>query len=609
MRRLTAALALCALFTTAFGVGKGTPDRMTAALPDSLRSVWLYTEGIKQQAIYRDTTRARELFTAALRADSAYAPASYELVANNLCRTPDEAVRLAAQAVRGDSTNKWYRQLYGQTLIYAGRYGEALRVFRRLQNDYPKEPDYYRLVAALYEQTDFPVQAILTLDSAELRLGRIPYLSDMKRRLLVATGQTERAIGEARAEVEATPYEARPHAMLATLYAADKQDSLARAEFDTALRIDSTDVETLMLLSDFHMSRQDYRALLAVSRQLFLSESVPLETKIRRFEQFTADVRFYREYYLQIHDLAAILAIRYPNDPRVVELYANHQIASGNLDEALELYKLHLGDRPPVERFYRAVIDIESYRQHIDSVQKYVDEALRLFPEQVEFHLARGHALSYLKQYDAAIRAYEESLELAPTDSLRSVIWGFIGDTWQQKGTAGLDDWDERIGSGLMKPDGKLRKCMKRTYAAYDRSLRLNGDNAMVLNNYAYFMTIEGRDLDRALTLASRATALDDDNPTYLDTHAWVLYRLGRLDEARKMLQRAVVLDSQNSPELLVHYGDVLEALGEHFMAEVYWRRALEKGFAAEYIEARMKRAEEAGKATQEKAKPEKAKP
>ena len=161
----------------------------------------------------------------------------------------------------------------------------------------------------------------------------------------------------------------------------------------------------------------------------------------------------------------------------------------------------------------------------------------------------------------------------------------------------GRDDWDERIDLGIEKPDATFRKYMKRSYAAYERSLRYNADNVMALNNYAYFLTIEGRNLERALTLASHATALENDNPTYLDTHAWVLFKLGRLDEARKMLQRAVALDAQNSPALLVHYGDVLQALGEHFMAEVYWKRALEKGYAQELVEPRLKRAREAREA------------
>ena len=90
-----------------------------------------------------------------------------------------------------------------------------------------------------------------------------------------------------------------------------------------------------------------YGALLAATRRIFLSDKVPLETKIRRFEQFTADTRFYREYYFQLNDLATTLAIRYPDDPGVTELYASHLIASGELEQALALYKLRLADRPP----------------------------------------------------------------------------------------------------------------------------------------------------------------------------------------------------------------------------------------------------------------------
>ena len=199
--------------------------------------------------------------------------------------------------------------------------------------------------------------------------------------------------------------------------------------------------------------------------------------------------------------------------------------------------------------------------------------------------------MSYSKQYDKALDAYRESLDYAATDSLRSVIWGMIGDTWHQKGIEGREDWDERMDLGIAEPDAAFRKYMKQCYKAYDRSLRYDPDNTMALNNYAYFLSIEGRDLERALSMASRVTALEDDNPTYLDTYAWVLYKLGRTDEAKKILQRAVVLDGQRSPALLAHYGDILYALGERFMAEIYWRQALEKGYSAELIEPRMQQA------------------
>lgn len=586
MKRLTAITVLCLFFCSAFVAGKG--PSAASGQPDSLRSVWLYTEGIKKHVIHHDSVRARELFREAIRNDSTFAPAWYELAANGMYSTPDEAVELARRAYRLDTTNKWYHQFYGQTLIFAGRYDDALKVYRRLQAENPKDPDNYRILAALYEQKQSPVMALVTLDSAELRFGRIPYLSAMKRRLLVATNQIDKAVEEARALVEAAPYEAQHHVVLADLYAIAKKDSLARAEYDLALKIDSTNVQTLMSLADYHAGRQDYRSLLAVTRRLFLSDDLPLETKIKRFEQFTSDTRFYREYYFQLNDLASTLAIRYPDDERVVELYARHLIASGELEQALALYKNHLGDQPPVEGFFRSVIDIESYLQHPDSVEKYVTRALELFPEKIDFHLSKGHVMSYSKRYDRAIKAYKESLHYADTDSLRGVIWGMIGDAWHQQAADGIPEWDESRAakSGASKT---YRKAMKECYKAYERSLDYWRDNPMVLNNYAYFLSLEERDLERALAMSSRVVALTDNNPTYLDTHAWVLFKLGRTDEARKILQKAVALDGQKSPELMVHYGDVLHALGEQFMAEIYWRRALEKGYDAGQIEKRLK--------------------
>lgn len=589
MKRLTA-ISICSLvlFSAAFVSGKGVRTA-GAVYPDSLSSVWLYTEGVKQNTIFEDTTRANGLFREAIRRDSNYAPAWYELAGNLLATSPDEAVEAARRARQLDTDNLWYQRFYGQALLMTQRYNEALQVYNRLMEEDPSDPDNYRLVAALYEQRGRPYSALMTLDSAEVRFGRIPLLSGMKRRLLVATNQVDKALDEARRMVDEAPYDADNHVVLADLYAAKNEDSLAMSEYRRALAIDSTKIETLVSLSDFYARRQDYRSLLAVTRKLFLADNFPLEMKIKRFENFTSDTRFYREYYFQLNDLASILAIHYPNEPKVVELYAGHLIASGELEMALDLYKNHLDDQPPVEEYYAAVIDIESYLQHPDSVEKYVTRGLQLFPDRIGFHLSKGHVMNQMKQYDRAIKAYRESLRYADTDSLRSVVWGMIGDTWHLKATEGVTDWDERMDLGTVKPTAAFRKGMKRCYSAYERSLRYDPDNTMVLNNYAYFLSVEGRDLERALAMASRVVALEDDNPTYLDTHAWVLHKLGRTDEAKKIQQRAVVLDGQKSPSLLAHYGDMLHALGEQFMAEIYWRQALEKGYDPALIEPRLK--------------------
>ena len=583
MKRLAAITALCILFAAAFAGGRGgvQPDEPQDSLrrrwPDTLQPLYLYTEAVKLRTIEADSLRAGELLREAVRRDSLFAPALYELALGRHYDTPGEGVALARRAWELDTANLWYLHLYGQNLLLAERYKEALPVFRRLQELDPREPNNYRILAALYEQDRQPFAAIITLDSAEMRFGRIPYLSRMKRQLLIATNQHNRAIDEAKALVEELPYEAENHTILADLYAMSGRDSLALAEYRTAMRIDSTDLGTLTSFYNFYNSRRDYRAMLGVLRRIFERPEMPLDSKIGRFEALTSDISFYREYYFALNDLAACLSILYPSDPRVVELYARHLIASGELDRALEHYKLHTADDPPQESYYRSIIDIEGYKQRPDSVQLYVERALHLFPDKPELHIAGGNVYYYSEEFDKAVQAYRTSLRYADTDSLRSAIWGQIGDVRHRQ-------------AELAEQPKRQKQYQKACYDAYKQALRYNPDNAMVLNNWAYFLSLEGRDLDRALRMADRVEELTDNNPTYMDTRAWILFRLGRLKEARRVMQQAIALDGQSSLELLVHYGDILHALGEQFMAETYWKKALDKGYDEEAIKERLAR-------------------
>ncbi len=606
MRRTVATLLLGALFASAFAAGRGgaaagahadrpadnpagMPAGAAAGIPaDTLRSADCYLEGIRLKCIDGDTTQAERLFDEAVRRDSTYAPALFELARIRIDGGRRGASEYARRAWRQDTTDKWYLRIYGQALLSDGRFGEALGVYRRLVRTDGNDPDNYRLLAALYEQDGQPYAAVVTLDSADVRFGRIPYLGAMKRRLLLSTRQYDRALEEVRRAIGEAPHDPAHRCALGDIYAARGDDSLAVAAYGEALKIDSTDIRALMSLSDFYGERRNYRAQLGTSQRLFANERVPLEAKIRLFERYTADVRFYREYWPQIDALAATLAIRHPDEGRATELYARHLTASGELEQALALYKiLTRRERPDAESF-RHVIDIESYMQHPDSVDRYVDRALELFPEMPEFHLSKGHVLLYMKQPAKAAKAYRRSLRYAAGDSLRGVVWGLIGDALHQQVEAADSTYEARA---VETPGGIPRRAMKRAYEAYDRSLELHPDNAATLNNYAYFLSLEGRDLERALKMAERVTELTEgNNATYLDTHAWVLFRMGRTAEAKRLQQQAVVIDGQRSPGLLVHMGDILEALGERTMARFWWRKAAENGYDAEAIARRFER-------------------
>ena len=502
----------------------------------------------------------------------------------------DEATEYARKAVAADTVNKWYLGLYGRMLVLARRYGEAIPVYEKLVRMH-RNPENYRVLAILYEQNERPFSAISILDTAETRFGTIPALNDIKRRLLLSTRQYDRALEEARKMVDAIPYEPENHVALGEVYDIRGEDSLARASFLRAVETDSTSILAWASLGEYYNRRSDYRSYIEVMQRLFGLDELPLEEKVRIFGQLTTDRRFYREYYPQLNRLAATLFIKYPDRREAIKLYAEHLIRSGEIEEALKIYKRHTDDVPPVAEYFTTVMEIESYLQHPDSVAHYLNKALERFPDDAQMHARKGHLLALEGRNAEALRSYRTSLKTASDDTLRSDIWGYIGDLYHQMSDGArtaADSTEHRY--GLRSASGAARSAMKRCYDAYDKALAAFADNASVLNNYAYFLTIEDRDLERALEMSSRAIKLSENNPTFLDTHAWALYALGRYEEAKRFMRQAISLDRTNSPELQMHYGDILAALGEKYMAEVYWRRALDNGYDRNAVEERMKR-------------------
>lgn len=571
-RGLLCGIAAFALFC---GLTKG-PQRITAAEPertaDSTDRFTLYTEAFKQHSIHNNNDRARHYADRALAIDSTYAPAWHLL--SRIESDPSKAADYARRAYDVEPENKYYLETLGSSLVSAQRYEEAMRYYSRL-TEKSTDPDHFRMLALLYDRNKQPFSAIAIIDSAENRFGRLEPLVRFRQRLFLQTQQFERAEEEAKRMIAEAPYLTESYLMLADVYAATRRDSLAKAVYREAIRRDTTDINPWLALGDYYSSRREYPAYLSVMVHLFDSDQISVENKIGQFKALTSNTRFYREYYPQINVLAGRLAIRYPDNREVGDLYADHLIASGNIEEAVNVYKRRTAQ--PSERVtkddFRRIIEIENYLSRNDSVALYIDRAVEQYPDDADLRAMRGHTLALATRYDEAIEAYREALKYAQTDSLRGRLWGYIGDTEHNRGE------------------------QKRTYKAFERALRYYGDNSSVLNNYAYFLAVEGRDLERALTMATRATTLTPNSSTFLDTLAWVLYRLGRYEEAKRYMQQALSLDRHSSAELALHYGDILDALGEAFMAQTYWRKALERGYKdAAAIDLRIERQKARGK-------------
>ena len=536
--------------------------------PTPERATFLYTEGLKNSLMHGDPRRSAALFGEVLKLDSLHAPTYYEL-ANLFAQTPQQAIPYSRNALRLDSANTWYLTQLGQLYLGTKAYDSALRVYNKLLKLAPGNPDNYVRLAALYEQQGQPFSAISVLDTAETRFGIIEGVSGYKRQLLINVKLYDKALREAKELTANFPYDASNFVALAETYAAIGRDSLALDAYKQARTLSPNNTQVLVSLNEFYKRRGDDVNFLSTARQLFEANDIPLETKIDFFKEITSSKDFYRANFFQINNLISDLAIKNPNDFRITQLYGNHLISSGNLEGALQLYKSHVTDSAPQREVFTEILDMESYLKHPDSVAKYTTLALEKFPSDPEFYLRKGFGMFYfMDDYAGAEKEFLKALKLTRTDSLRSVIYGTLGDNRQK-----MED-----GPGA--------------YGYYRKGLKYDPDNSMILNNYSYYLSEKDEKLSLADKMSEKACELSPNNPTYLDTRAWVLFKLGRYEEAKTLMQQALALDQSGSDELFLHYGDILYALKDNFMAVFYWEKAREKGYDSEEIDKRLKQVE-----------------
>ena len=521
----------------------------------------LYTDALKRLTIYGDTLSAYRLTNEALKADSNYMPAAYLL---SRIESDDEKAWLAAErAVRADSTNHHLLHQAAERSLRAKKYSRAKQHLQRLITN-GEDPDHFRLLAILHMMTKENDKAIAVLDSAELKLGKIDFFSRMRQQIYIEAGAGDKALKSAVELVESAPYDPSNQLALADVYAAIGADSLADATFNTSIALDKTNADAWYGYASFLDSRKRYTEMLLAWRNIIEIPSVPLASKISIVESITSKRDFYRKNFLLIEPIITRLYQLYPQDIKVIDTYIVHLIAANKIEQALVLLKQRIANRRPTEDELGRIIEIEHHLGRLDSLEIYVDQATSLYPTKANFWNLKAWIQMQRSDSRGAIATLRSALKYAEDSKAKSSLWGSIGDQYYELG----ED--------------------RKSYDAYYKALNLNMDNAIVLNNFAYHLSVNNKNLKQALQMAKRATELSPNNATYLDTLAWVYYKLGEYEQAKKVMQQAMSFDRENSSELALHYGDILDALGSTFMAQTYWRKALERGADAAKIESRI---------------------
>ncbi len=530
MKKLALALFVC-FFSVAPAIGQSVESNLIDA-------VTLYGDG--------QVARARDI----LQTLSKAAPdndAVWYYLAQTQWQTSDQeqAETSLKKAIALDSTNFWYRRLLGRMYLAQNRIDEGEGQYEALVKAFPDRNSIaYELLDIYLAQKEFD-KALGTLSEIEQQRGISEELVRTRYDVLSAMGRQEEGVKEL--EKFNTQYSSPSIlSMLGDYYLADFADSLAQARYTEALALDSSYVPAILGMSEV------YRHLRQTLDPFFTSEDIPAATKNMYLSNM---MRSIDPKILQLHRegfdrfVTETLEI-HPADSSLLATAGSYFFSTGREDEAGPWFRKAADEYPESLGQTATYVQYLSIRKDWKALRERSLAAFDHFGELAFLDYA-NMANYQLEDYDAIITNCQYLLKNHPKDkNLCLSAWSMMGDAYYSKGDSNL------------------------AFKAYEKALRLDASYAPVLNNYAYYLSVQGKKLKKAYNMSKKTVEAEPDNATYLDTFAWILHLMGKDLEAKPFFKHAMLYGGKESAVILRHYATVLEALGEPDTAKVYRNQA-----------------------------------
>jgi len=512
----------------------------------------LYTDGVKY-VILEDYPKALERLLKAYTLMPENAAVNYKLAeANLLSGNLRDATGYAEAAVKLDAKNPYYYLLLAQAQASQKQYEAATATYASLVKEVPNSGSYLFQLADLYLAQNKLPEALATLDKAQAQFGSLDEIAFKKQQIYLRQNNLPLALKEGENLIAANPSESRYVLAQAEMYAANNRLPDAARVAEQALRLDPNNPQARLILADVARQQNQPTEVEKQLRLAFDSPALDIDQAVRILVGYLKQLPDPKVGPLAL-DLARETVRTHPREAKAYSIAGDVQMQTGHKKEARNTYLQALHYDKSKYQLWQQVVLLDAELSQTDSLLVHSDKALELFPNQAPlwFYNGVGHLLK--KQPQQAVQALEHGRRLA------------IGNAEQQS------QFDAQLGDAYQE-----LKDYAKSDAAYDAVLAADPANYGVLNNYSYYLSLRGEKLDKAKEMAGRTVAKFPDNDTYLDTYAWVLYKLKDYAGARQNLEKA--LKTTKDASILEHFGDVLWQLGDHPGAVAAWQRAHKAG-------------------------------
>ncbi|MDD5818129.1 MAG: tetratricopeptide repeat protein [bacterium] len=469
----------------------------------------------------------------------------------------DELTAALAQMrkhVEAHPEDKYEARLYAHAAFLVNQYQEGLRVLNIQHQLYPQDDNLLSTMADAYEKTSDYQKALAIYDTLQQWQGQSVELSSAKLKAYQALNDTTGAIHEMRALLASAPTNADYNlAMGKMLFMFGYRDS-AMVYYDKAQQYEPDNGLTYLTKAEYYLALGDTLNYDRQTYQALVSTDLDVESKLQILVNYTKTLLSAKDTTHRTDHLFDVLIEQHPLEPQIRVLYSEYLMFIDNNEGAAEQIDYALNLDPTNEELWTRLMAYHLYAGNYEKAIEVGDKAIRLNPDNVELYSYLGSSCYSVKQYDKAIEVYDKALAILDSTQV-----------------------DDR--SNLLSGKADVKFAMGDTIAAfalYDQSLDINPDNSGTLNNYAYFLALSNRDLDKAERMSAKTIVEDAANPTYLDTYAWVFYMRKEYTMAQLYIEMAINNEEQPTSELFEHYGYILLANGDKQKALEQWRKAIE---------------------------------
>lgn len=454
--------------------------------------------------------------------------------------------------------NDDYLERLATGYLKVGDNKEATKAYERLSANSPERADILDILTQLYAQSKDYDGMLRTIERTEALEGSSEQTALAKMRVYSMQGHKEKELAVLKELCNSHPNDMNFRVMTGNWLLQNGQPAEALKEYRYALSEEPDNNAARMSMIDYYRSTGDSLKADSVQTDMLVSPKTPVDSKMTMMRQVVADNEKSGGDSTKVLALfRKILSVKQETTD-MAELYVAYmslkKMPQDSIDRVLEKI---LSTAPDNTGARLQLIQSEWNRKNFTRVEELSRQAIDYNADVMSFYYFLGLSLVQQDKDKEALDAFRRATSLdsaKDNPALLSDCYAIMGDILHDQGQ------------------------VQAAYAAYDSCLQYKDDNFGCLNNYAYYLSVNGKQLSKAEQMSYRTVQAEPDNSTYLDTYAWILFKLKRYSEAAQYIDMAVKNDTTKSAVIIEHAGDIHAMNGETDKALKYWRDALKAG-------------------------------